>query len=295
MKKKLEVQTILLLLCALLVAGSWIGLEVAKDSLGVWTEPAELHFTTDNLLGLGPRSELRCAGAVVGHVRKVTTQLVNGQPQFDIVAGVGKQFAAWKFATPATVALGVVQSVVSPSSITLEIATTGPGVQPRKPGEAQPLDVIPLVQDTSNNAIAAITDRINKTIDQFTTVQKGHAEPATLELADAIHNLNAMTASLDQTVGKNGKVDTALDALNADLQHLKDTIDTTTKTISDLDAGVDTSLRQMNGLVSETTVTMTTLHGTLERVGDTFVGRMLIARPKTAASPAPAKTPRDTH
>jgi ABC-type transporter Mla subunit MlaD len=263
--------------------------------------------------------------------------VVDGAPRFEITAGVRDEFAAWKFAKPGKVALGVVQSVVSPSVIELEMTTTAGAVQPRKPAAGQAVEEIPLVPDTSNDSFTQIASRISKTLDQFTTVQTGHTEPATMELADAIHNMDEvtaslagrlpaadedpavrppidrlvenlattssnlaiMTASLDATVGKDGRVDTALDAVNADLQHLKDTIDTTTRTITDLDAGVDSSLGQMNGLVNQIAVTMSTLNGTLDRVGNTFVGRMLIAKPKGATSPTPptssARAPRETH
>ncbi len=115
MKKKLELQTIVVLLCALGIAGSWIGIQIARDTIGKWSEAHELWFTTGNLLGLGPRSELRCAGAVIGHVRAVKSGMgADGTPQFTIIAGVGRDFASWGFAPRGTVELGVVESALSP-------------------------------------------------------------------------------------------------------------------------------------------------------------------------------------
>ena len=75
MKNRIEIQLIVILLCGLVFAAAWIGIQAARDNVGVWSESAELHFTTAELVGLAPRSELRCAGAVVGHVRKIESTM----------------------------------------------------------------------------------------------------------------------------------------------------------------------------------------------------------------------------
>jgi hypothetical protein len=59
---------------------------------------------------------------------------------------------------------------------------------------------------------------------------------------------------------------------------------------------VDTSLKKVNGLLDETTGTMTSLHGKVEGFGDTFVGRMLIKSDKKPGvadiTPIPVKPAR---
>ena len=345
MKKKLEVQTIIVLLIVLGIAGSWIGIQISKDSLGVWSEGAELHFTTQDLLGLGPRSALQCAGGTVGHVRKVTPSLgPDGAPHFVIVAGVKREFAAWKFAPLGIVKVSVVPSALAPSAINLELSTAPDAAQPRLPKDGTPPVLKLEKDDKSKNELADVAKqyrdlgaRIDDTIRHFTDPKNGRQKSVMQELAESLpaassallkfddviaslggqsrstetdpakrppldrlllnldgttSNLKNMTASLDKTAGEDGKLDHTLTTLTTSLLRLQTLTDEMAKTVTNLNLKVDTSLRKVNGLLDETTGTMSTLHRKVEGLGDTFVGRMLIKKKEPAPTPAPQKTGR---
>jgi ABC-type transporter Mla subunit MlaD len=324
-KKKLEIQTIVILLCALGIAASWIGIQVAKDSLGGWTEPYEFHFTANDLLGLGPRSELRCAGAVIGHVRKVTSGITpDGVPQFMIVAGIGRDFSAWPYAPHGIVMFSVVQSALSPSWINLDLDSKPDAVRPREPKDGPP-PVLPLEREQSKADLDEIEGRVNQVISQLTEPQNGNSLSAINELAQVIHhldgvaasldgqplstgtnpatpspldrlvlnldastgNLKNMTASLDKTVGQGGELDHTLTTLTDSLLRIQKLTDEMTKTIDRLNLKIDVTIGKMNGVLDETAGTMTTLQEKADRLGDTFVGRMLIAKPGKKSTPAP--------
>lgn len=304
MKKKLEIQTIIVLLCVLAIAGAWIGIQITKDSLGVWSEASEIHFTTPDLLGLGPRSALSCAGATIGHVRKVTPSIgPDGNPRFDLVSGIKKDFAGWKFAPVGIVKAGVVQSALAPSSITLDLSSAPGAVQARNPKEGTP-PVLPLEKEKSKNDLADVAgqyrklgDQIDATIRQFTEPKNGRTQSVMQELSEALpaaaqslRQVEAVTANLQKEVSENGKIDQTITSLNASLARLQGLTDEATKTVSNLNGKVDVSLKKVDGLLDETTGTMTALHGKLEGFGGTFVGRMLIAKPDPSASPVPKKS-----
>jgi len=306
MKKKLEVQTIIVLLCVLAIAGAWIGIQITKDSLGVWSEAAEIEFTTPDLLGLAPRSELQCAGATIGHVRRVTPSIgEDGQARFTLVGGIKKDFTGWKFAPVGIVKAGVVQSALAPSSITLGLSKSPQAVQARIPKDGPP-PVLPLEKEKSKNDLGEVIeqyrklgDQIDVTIRQFTEPKNGRSQSVMQELSEAIpaaaislRHVEAVTATLQSQVGENGKIDQTLTSLNASLGRIQTLSDEATKTVSNLNGKVDSSLNKVNGLLDETTGTMTALHTKLEGFGGTFVGRMLIAKPEDSTKPSPSPPPK---
>ena len=306
MKKKLEIQTIVVLLCVLTIAGAWIGIQITKDSLGVWSQSSEIHFTSNDLLGLGPRSELRCAGAVIGNVRKVTPSIgPDGQAQFDIVAGVKDTFAPWRFAPIGIVKAGVVQSALAPSSISLELSSAPDAITAVKPKAGQPPTLV-LKKEQPKNDMNAIMEQyvklgnqIDTTIRQFTEPQNGRAKSVMQELAEAVpsaaaslQNVEGVTTNLKLQVGEDGKIDEALTSINISLGRLQGLTDELTKTVTNVNLKLDTSLKKVNGLLDETTLTMTDVRTKMEGFGGTFVGRMLVGKPENA--PAPSPTPRGT-
>jgi ABC-type transporter Mla subunit MlaD len=291
MKKKLEIQTIIVLICVLAIAGAWIGIQITKDSLGVWSEAAELQFTSKDLLGLAPRSELRCAGASVGHVRRITPAIgPDGAAQFTLIAGVKKDYAAWKFAPVGIVKAGVVQSALAPSSITLELSAAPGAVQARLPKEGSP-PVLPLEKEKSKNEIADVVeqyrklgDQIDHTIRQFTEPQNGRSQSVMQELAEAIpaaassmRQLEGVTASLNgQSLSKETdpakrppveKLLANLDSTTANLRAMTASleqkagdngkIDQTLKTL-------DSSLLRLQGLTDQMTKTVTNLNARVD-------------------------------
>ncbi len=306
MKKKLEVQTIIVLLCVLAIAGAWIGIQITKDSLGVWSEAAEIQFTTPDLLGLAPRSEIHCAGASIGHVRRVTPSIgENGQARFTLVSGIKKDFSGWKFAPLGTVKAGVVQSALAPSSITLDLSSDSKAVQARIPKDGPP-PVLPLEKEKSKNDLGEVIeqyrklgDQIDVTIRQFTEPKNGRSQSVMQELSEAIpaaatslRHVEVVTATLQSQVGENGKIDQTLTSLNASLGRIQTLSDEATKTVSNLNGKVDSSLKKVNGLLDETTGTMAALHTKVEGFGGTFVGRMLIAKPEDSTKPSPPPPPK---
>ncbi|MEO6740016.1 MAG: hypothetical protein ABIP20_07180 [Chthoniobacteraceae bacterium] len=272
MKKKLELQLIIVLLCVLAIAGSWIGIQIAKDSLGVWSEAAELRFTTGDLLGLGPRSALICAGGTVGHVRKVTSGIAkDGRPHFDIVAGVKREFAGWKFVPLGEVKLGVVQSVLSPSSIHLTISNASDAVQPLKPSVGT-TPVLKLEKEKSKNDIADITDqyrklgdKIESTIRQFTDPKNGRKISVMEELSDAIPAASLALLNFEEVIASlNGKShSTETDsAKRPPIDRLLLNLDSTTGNLK----GMTASLEKTVGEGGKLDDTLTTLHASLKRL-----------------------------
>ena len=324
MKKKLELHTVIILLCALGIAGSWIGIQIANDSRGEWSEAHELHFTTQDLLDLGPRSEVRCAGAVIGHVRKVTSGIAaDGVPRFTIIAGVGREFSSWKFAPRGVVMSALVQSALSPSWINLDADATPSGVQARTPRDGK-LPLLGLARGPSKIDLENISAQIDKVILGLTEPRKGSTKSTLEELAETVHHLDEVAASLEgkslsaandpaksppieyiltklhasadnlesatnslkNTVGKGGELNHALVTLNESLLRFEQLTDESTKAITHLNLRVDSS-------VGKTNLLLDTLQGKADRLGETFVGRMLIAKPdKPAATPAPPKPPK---
>lgn len=304
MKKKLEIQTIIVLLCVLVIAGAWIGIQITKDSLGVWSESSQIDFTTSDLLGLGPRSPLQCAGATIGHVRKVTPSIgPDGKARFSLVAGVKNDFVSWKFSPRGIVKAGVVQSSLAPSSISMELSSAPDAVQARRPEDGRP-PLLPLEKEKSKNDLAEVAeqyrrlgDQIDLTIRQFTEPKNGRTQSVMQELSEAIpsaatslRDVGVITANLQKEVSENGKIDQTITSLNDSLARLQVLTDEVTKTVASLNGKMDLSMKKVNGLLDETTGTMTALHGKLEGFGGTFVGRMLIAKPEPV--PVPAATPK---
>lgn len=202
MKKKLEIQTIIVLLCVVGILVATVMIQIMKDSLGVWSERAELHFTTQDLLGLGPRSGVQCAGVTIGHIRKVTPSIgADGTAHFTIVAGVKREFDEWKFTPLGVVRVGVVASAIAPSSIVLQLSTTSDAVQSRRPKDGPP-PVLRLAKERKENDLADVAaqyrklgDQIDQTIRQFTDPQNGRGKSVMQELAES---LPAASASLLQ-------------------------------------------------------------------------------------------------
>lgn len=303
MKKKLEIQTIVVLICVLAIAGAWIGIQISKDSLGIWSQSSEIHFTSSDLLGLGPRSELRCAGAVVGHVRKITPSIgPDGNAQFFLVSGVKNEFAQWPFAPIGTVKAGVVQSALVPSSITLELSSEPDAIKAVQPKVGAPPS-LPLVKEQPKNDMGAIMDQyvklgnqIDTTIRQFTEPQSGREKSVLQELAESVpsaaaslQNVEGATTSLRVQLSEDGKIDQALTELNSSLGQLQKLTDELTKTVTNMNLKVDTSLTKVDGLLEESTLTMTDLRTKMEGFGGTFVGRMLVGKPEPVPSPTPKK------
>lgn len=297
MKKKLEIQTIIVLLCVLAIAGAWIGIQVAKDSLGLWSEKAELHFTTSDLLGLGPRSAVQSAGVVIGHVRRVTPEIgPDGAAHFTLVAGVRREFAAWKFAPLGIVKLGVVQSAIAPSTINLDLAQTPDAVQARPPKEGPP-PVLRLEKEKSKNDLADLTeqyrklgDQIDRTIRQFTDPQGGRPKSVMQELAEAIPaaasslrefegvamSVSGRSQSTETDPAKRPPVERLLlnlDATTGNLKSMTASLEMNVGEGGKLDRTLDTlqaSLLRLQTLTDEMTKTVTNLNlkvdGSLRKV-----------------------------
>ncbi len=264
MKKKLELQTIIVLLCVLAIAGSWIGIQVTKDSLGVWSEKAELHFTTQDLLGLGPRSPLQCSGVTVGHVRKVTPGIgADGKAHFAVVAGVKKDFAAWKF-LPVGAVKASVASGLAPSAIILTLTNAADAVQAQLPAKGA-VPVLKLEKERSNNDLADVAeqyrklgDRIDATIRQFTDPQNGRPKSVMQELAETIPSVSSSIRQLDDVVASvNGQSrSTETDpAKRPPIERLLLNLDVTTGNLKGVTAGLEKSVGE-NGRVDQTLKTL---------------------------------------
>ncbi len=113
-----------------------------------------------------------------------------------------------------------------------------------------------------------------------------------LNLEASTTNLKTMTASLGTTVGQGGQLDHTLATLTDSLVRIGKMTDEMTKTVDHLNLRIDTTLGKMNGVLDESSATMTTLQGKADRLGDTFLGRMIIAKPDKKSTPTPTPSPR---
>jgi ABC-type transporter Mla subunit MlaD len=201
MRREFEKDVILVLIILLGLGGAWIGIQVARDSRGSWSEAAELRFTTSDLQGLEARSEVLCAGAVIGHVRSVTPGLnQEGKPSFTLTAGVKREYAAWKFKRAGLIQVGLVATVFSPSNILLEVSGASDAVQAREPRQGASLDGVKLAREGSEIDPSEI-------LKQFTEPQNGNKLSVIEQIQDfanslphassALRDLNDITASLN--------------------------------------------------------------------------------------------------
>lgn len=210
MKKRIEIQLIILLLCGLVFAAAWIGIQVARDNVGVWSEPGEVHFTTNNLSGLAPRSELRCSGIVVGHVRKIESTMQSGAPVFTLKAGVRKDFATWKFSQTASIETPVVATVLSPSSIQLKADNSAESISAVNPAHGTP--PVLCLDPPEADSMAAIKDiarklgeNVQEAIQPFIAKEKG-GKSKVENLADAITDITKAASDIKEiTASVNGQ------------------------------------------------------------------------------------------
>jgi predicted nuclease with TOPRIM domain len=145
----------------------------------------------------------------------------------------------------------------------------------------------------------ALGNEIDRTIRQFTEPRSGRTKSVMEEFSEAVPsaaaamhemkdvgaNLTSLTERLNTSMGENGKIDETIASLNTSLVRLQKLTDEMSRTVANLNKELGTSLRKVNGLLDESTATMTTLHDKVDRFGNTFVGRALIARPKPDATP----------
>src|SRR5947209_2596392 len=137
-RRRFDVQVLIVLL---FVSGVFILsllIRVAENPFGLFAEPNELTLYCDDLLGLHERAELRCRGAVVGHVKAIqwgtrdkalaTTagraiaamrSPTTGPERFWIRAGLNNRYGEWKFARVGYIRGAVMESAVTPSWIEL--------------------------------------------------------------------------------------------------------------------------------------------------------------------------------
>ena len=268
-----------------------------------------------------PRSEVRCAGAVVGHVREVKAeQMEHGHAQFTVIAGIGRDFTKWKFAPQGTVMSALVESALSPSWIELNIDPTSSGVHAGK-GEDGKLPVLALVRGPSDIDLKSISAQIEQVVGRLTqprttggkstmdqlgetieyldnvaasldgkspSAPQDPAKPPPIQyilakLRASAENLESATGSLKNTVGKGGELDRALITLNDSLLKIEKLTEESTKAINHLNLRVDSS-------VGKTNLLLDSLQGKADRLGETFVGRMLIAKPDPKAATPPPQT-----
>ena len=348
MKKRIEIQLIILLVCGLVFAASWIGIQVARNNVGVWNESAELHFTTKNLTGLAPRSELLCAGMVVGHVRKITPVMKDGRPFFTLTAGVRNEFVSWPFnKRTASIDRPFFTTVLSPSSIVLDAGNSTDPVFATKPKPGAPPPELALaapkksMQDVVDEVVAKVNevgekanrliasaeelvepfiakenggpstvkkfaadltatssiireaaDELNAAVKATTAYLKGEShlegvDPKKLppiprilaSFESSLNSLNDIIGNIDKEIGKEAHEDSLIGGLKK-----------LVKRTNDFEIGLEETRRKLNGLIDKLDASAADMRGKIQRMGDTFVGRMLI-KPEKKTATAPTPTP----
>jgi len=143
-RRPFDLQVLMVLLFVALIFFAWILIRIKENRLGLFSESIQMVLYANDLQGLRERAEIRCRGAVVGHVKKIewgkraniawtggegtaggsAGETTAGEPErFWVRGAIHTKYKAWKFSLRGHVRAAVVQSAVTPSWIELTPAT----------------------------------------------------------------------------------------------------------------------------------------------------------------------------
>ena len=161
-RRGFDIQVLVVLLFVLAIFLAALFIRVVENPLGLFSEPNELVLYGDDLQGLRERAELRCRGAVVGHVKTIQwgTRVgalgsmgqgpvahplekteSDGPKRFWIRAGISNRYNDWKFSSRGHIQGAVMQSAVTPSWI--ELAPVTASDPPAPPGSLAEIELLP--------------------------------------------------------------------------------------------------------------------------------------------------------
>jgi hypothetical protein len=326
-RRRFDVQVLIVILFVLAVFVSSLFIRVAENPFGLFAEPNGLTMYCDDLLGLHERAELRCRGAVVGHVKAIqwgtrTSALksfgdkrvtvdatTEKEPErFWVRAGVNNRYGTWKFARVGHIRGAVMQSTVTPSWIELTPASAADppaeggsfaGIQlmpdPEKPGAEGLMEKANKISDTLLHMMHEI-DPASRAAARSGETSEGSAlqptpTPPIEKVVAAIDDISQTTRSLREFALRLEKKSTD-EELSRTLRDLKDAVAKLHEHVTDADGAVQetkAAMQQFKKAAKHTEVSATKFSDLMDRVGDTALGRALIR--KKAHSPTPTPTP----
>ena len=166
-RNRLDIQIVLIIGCVTAVVFLAIGIEVVRARLGEWSERKELVMEAGELFDLEVRAELRCRGAVIGHVRSISPPKnpADRTDLFRITAGIKEEYGHWSFSRNAIIKKSVIQSAISPSWIDLTVVLGNEGVRPQslwhRKADAE-LDTIDLLEERNPNEVSDLFEEYKK-------------------------------------------------------------------------------------------------------------------------------------
>jgi hypothetical protein len=280
----------------------------------------------DDLIGLHERAELRCRGAVVGHVKAIqwgtrarALASIGGKhvpanpttPQeperFWILAGVSNRYGTWKFARVGHIRGAVMQSTVTPGWI--DLAPASAADPPAASGSLAEIELVPDKQKPGAEGLVEKADEIGDAVldivhainpPQPVTQSSPGANGASPQPGDTppIQKIVGVIDDIAQTTRSLREFAIRLEQKGSDeelsrtLQELKTAVARLNQHVTDADGAVQSTkdaMLQFKKAAKHTEVSATKFSDLMDRVGDTTIGRALIRKKTPSPSPTPGQ------
>jgi hypothetical protein len=320
-RRRFDVQVLLVLLFVLGVFVSSLLIRVAENPFGLFAEPNELTLYCDDLLGLHERAELRCRGAVVGHVKSIqwgtrrrafagigaraiagNRILAEGPERFWIRAGVNNRYGAWKFARMGYVRGAVMESAVTPSWIELIPASASDPAA--APGASTDIELVLDKQKPGAEGLAEKVSELGDALLDIVHVINPPPEPAAQtnganpqpSATPPIQKIVTMIDDMSKTTHSLHEFAIRLEEKGSDeelskaLKELKTAVAELHEHVTEADGAVQetrSAMSQFKKAAKKTDLSATKFNDLMDRVGDTTLGRALIRKKGPSPSPAP--------
>jgi hypothetical protein len=324
-RRRFDVQVLIVVLFVLGVFVSSLVIRVAENPFGLFAEPNELTLYCDDLLGLHERAELRCRGAVVGHVKSIqwgtrgialasigaraiagNRITAEGPERFWIRAGVNNRYGAWKFARTGYIRGAVMESAVTPSWIELIPASASDA--PAAGGSSTDIE---LVLDKQKPGAEGLAEKVSEIGDALLDIvhvinpppqpaaQSGQganganpqpsATPPIQKIVTMIDDMSKTTHSLHEFAMRLEERGSDQELSKA-LQELKTAVARLHEHVTEADGAVQetkAAMSQFKKAAKKTDLSATKFNDLMDRVGDTTLGHALIRKKSPSPSPSP--------
>jgi hypothetical protein len=319
-RRRFDVQVVIVLLFMLGVFVSSFFIRVAENPFGLFAEPNELTLYCDDLFGLHERAELRCRGAVVGHVKSIQwgmrsaavasigrraiaiNRSTTDEPErFWIRAGVNNHYGAWKFARLGHIRSSAMETAVTPSWIELTPASASDRL-----AAAGSSTEIELVADKQKRGTEGLAEKVTQVGDALldlihvinppSVAQGGNGTIPQPSPTPPIQKIVAMIDDMSQTTHSLHEFAIRLEEKSSDeelskaLQELRTAVDKLHEHVTAADGAVQethAAMSQFKKAAKKTDVSATKFSDLIDRVGDTTLGRALIRKKSPSPSPSP--------
>lgn len=293
---RFDLQLLLVLLFVAVIFAAALAIRVIENPLGLFSEPNALLLNCQDLQGLRERAELRCRGAIVGHVKSI--EWGEGQ-RFWIRAGISDRYKHWTFSPRGHVQGAVMQSAVTPSWIELlpsasneSFVLAGPSAQ---------IDLVPAKQKPGAEGlmekVSEISDAVLDMVRVVNPPKEGTgaagAQPtATPPIQKVVRMIDDMseTSKSMREFAQRLKEKASDEELSRALVELKDAVAKLHEHVTEADGAIEETRAAMNQFKKATKtagVSTEKFNDLVDRVGDTTMGRILIRKKNPSPSPSP--------